>query len=203
MIGLSAVSAGATSSYGILRKNLFSYGYAFNYGFNLNYYPITQDPIYCYLYEDVYLNYLKIDDKVILPNNSYLPIYNFDDTIDAGAQYRDDGFGVGPVGAIDSINSYLQDTVKSNDFKFYTSAGFNMILRAATGRKMIMSIYADVAQTDAGINFFNGSFDWTFYFNYPYSSANKTITSAEISGPIELGFDGTIDSLVGSRFYWG
>jgi hypothetical protein len=201
MIGLSSLSPGSTSSYGTFKKNYSSYGLAFHYGYGLFNYPNTQDPALCYLFEDVTINYLKIDDKVILPNNSYYSIYTFDSLLE-DAYYRDDGYGLGSVGSIDAINSYIKDTVKNNDFTFYP-APYNMILRASIGRKMIISISSYIYQIDDGVLFFDGNKDWTLYINYPYSSIDRSPRMLEKASPLES-FNGYTSSIegIGNNFYW-
>ena len=151
--------------------------------------------------EGVYINYLKIDDKVILPNNSYYFVYGFDDFLES-AYYRDDGYGFGPVGSIDAINDYIKNVVKNNDCTFFPST-FSMVLRASIGRKMIISIYSDISQVDEGVTFFSSSIDWTLYINYPYSSIDRSPRMLEKASPLES-FNGYTSSIegIGSNFYW-
>jgi len=198
MIGLSSLSPGSTSSYGIFKKNYSSYGFSFNYAYNVSYYP-TQDPAAAVLYEAVYINYLKIDDKVILPNNSYYFVYEFDSLLE-DAYYRDDGYGLGPVGSIDGINSYIKNIAKNNDFTFFPSP-YNMVLRASIGRKMILSINSYKFQVDDGVPFFDGTMDWTLYVNYPYSTTDKYPRMVEKTSILES-FYGYTSSLDVGAYYW-
>jgi hypothetical protein len=206
MIVLPSVNAGITSSYGIQKKFNYSYGASFNFGYNLNYY-INYDPDLAYLYSDVYLYYLKVDDKVIINNNTSNYIFAQDEFL-ANSYFRNDGYGLGPVGCIDELNSYLKNIYKINDFTFYP-AGFGdpynpgIYLKNSIGRKMILTIYSYVYMGDDGTIVYDDYIPWTIYINYPYSETNKTPTTLEVTDFFNPNFNGYISSVeVGYAFYW-
>jgi hypothetical protein len=200
MIVLPSVNAGTRSSYGIQKKFRSSYGYSFNYGYNISYYP-DYDPALAYFYSYVYLNYLKIDNKVFL-NNSSLNIFTQDDSLEY-SYYRNDGYGVGPVGCIDQLNTYLKNIYKINDFTFYPGGG-GVVLKSSIGRKMILTIVSYVYMTYNGDIVDERDIPWTFYINYPYDITDQTPSMFEMNDYINPSWNGYIsylDSLGG--YGWG
>jgi hypothetical protein len=201
MIVLPSVNAGTRSSYGIQKKLNFSYGYSFNYGYNISYYP-DSDPDLAYFYADVLLYYLKVDDKVIVNNNGSNYIFNQDAYLN-NTYYRNDGYGVRPVGCIDQINSYLKNIYKINDFTFYPG-GEGVVLKSSIGRKMILTIASYVYMEYNGSVVEDRYINWTLYINYPYSSTNPTASMLEMTDVVDPFFNGYISYFYGmGGFLWG
>jgi hypothetical protein len=190
MIVLPSVNAGTRSSYGIEKKFRSSYGYSFNYGYNINYYAGGDDPALAYFYSYVILYYLKVDDKVIVNNNGSNYIFGQDDNLN-DSYYRNDGYGVGPVGCIDQINSYLKNIYKINDFTFYPGAG-GVVLKSSIGRKMILTIYSYVYMEYDGSFVEARDIPWTLYINYPYDITNQTPSMVEMVDFINPSWNGYI-----------
>jgi hypothetical protein len=193
MIVLPSVNAGITSSYGIQKKFNYSYGASFNFGYNLNYY-INYDPDLAYLYSDVVLYYLKVDDKVIVNNNGSNYIFGQDDYLN-NSYYRNDGYGFGPVGCIDQLNYYLKNIYKINDFTFYPAGvdnGYNPLvyLKNSIGRKMILTIYSYVYMVDDGTIIHDDYIPWTIYINYPYDITDRTARIVEMTDFLNLSWNG-------------
>lgn len=188
MIVLPSVNAGTRSSYGIQKKFNSSYGYSFNYGYNISYYLPDYDPALAYFYSYVYLYYLKVDNKII-NNNSLNYIFSQDDTLD-NSYYRNDGYGLGPVGCIDQLNYYLKNIYKINDFTFYPAAG-GVVLKSSIGRKMILTISSYVYTEYDGSVVEGGRYiNWTLYINYPYSSTDPTASMVEMTDVVDPFFNG-------------
>ena len=194
MIVLPSVNAGTRSSYGIEKKIRSSYGYSFNYGYNISYYP-DSDPALAYFYSDVYLYYLKVDNKVIVNNNGSNYIFVQDDFLEY-SYYRNDGYGVRPVGCIDTLNSYLKDVYKINDFTFYPG-GEGVVLKSSIGRKMILTIYSYVYMEYDGSVVDDRYIPWTLYINYPYDITDQTPSMAEMIDVINPSWNGYISYLYG------
>lgn len=200
MIVVPSVNAGTTSSCGIQKKFNSSYGYSFNYGYNINYYLPDYDPPLAYFYSDVLLYYLKVDDKVIVNNNGSNYIFLQDDVLD-NSYYRNDGYGLGPVGCIDQLNYYLKDIYKINDFTFYP--GGQIFLKSSIGRKMILTIYSYVYMEYNGSVVEDRYINWTLYINYPYSETDKTPAIHELTDFVDPNFNGYISYLDGvGGFNW-
>lgn len=188
MIVIPSLSNGTISSYGTQRKLYLSYKASFNYGFDLGYYNGQGGE---YLYQNTFLCYLKIDNKVLInDNDNYL--YGYDDYLD-NAEYRDDGYGVGPVGCIDLLNNYIKNTFKNNDFQFYVGGDRYVALRAAIGRKMIITLRNTIYKQD---DYTQPIEDFvlytTLYINFPVIDSNE-IGIAEGLGPVDPAFNGIID----------
>jgi len=201
MIVLPSVNAGTRSSYGIEKKFRSSYGYSFNYGYNMGSYG--DDPALAYFYSDVYLYYLKVDNKVIV-NNQYNYIFTQDDFLQY-AYYRNDGYGFGPVGCIDQLNSYLKNIYKINDFTFYPGGQVGVVLKSSIGRKMILTIYSYVYMEYDGNAVEERAIPWTFYINYPYDITDQTpsmIETVDFINPSWNGYTSYFDS-IGGFIGWG
>jgi len=196
MIVLPSVNAGTRSSYGIEKKIRSSYGYSFNYGYNISYYP-DYDPDLAYFYSDVLLYYLKVDNKVIVNSNGSNYIFNQDDNLN-NSYYRNDGYGVGPVGCIDQLNTYLKNIYKINDFTFYPGGG-GVVLKSSIGRKMILTIVSYVYMTYNGDIVDDRYIPWTLYINYPYSITDQTPSMMEMNDYINPSWNGYTSEGLG----WG
>ena len=199
MIVVPSVNAGTTSSYGIQKKINYSYGASFNFGYNVSYYN-NDDPSLAYFYSDVLLYYLKVDDKVIVNNDGSNYIFLQDDYL-INSYYRNDGYGLGPVGCIDQLNYYLKDIYKINDFIFYPAGYFGqynpfIYLKNSIGRKMILTIYSYVYMVDDGL-VHDDYIPWTIYINYPYSETDKTPAIHELIDFVDPNFNGYISYLDG------
>jgi hypothetical protein len=195
MIVLPSVNAGTRSSYGIEKKIRYSYGYSFNYGYNISYYLPDYDPALAYFYADVLLYYLKVDNKVIVNNNGSNYIFLQDDYLN-NTYYRNDGYGVRPVGCIDQINSYLKNIYKINDFTFYPG-GEGVVLKSSIGRKMILTIYYYVYMEYDGSAVDERAIPWTLYINYPYDITNQTPSMLEMVDVINPSWNGYISYFYG------
>lgn len=162
MIALPSISAGNTDSYNRKFVRYQSYTSSF-YGWKLN--PNLgygeSDPAFAYLYCDMYINYLKIDGKILI--NSLTYIGGADDTLD-NINYRDDGYGLGATFAVDGFNNLPYFSQRG--IVWYTAnrdnAGAGWALKIREQTKMVLVVSDYWGHTDTSLT-------WSFAAGYKYN----------------------------------
>ena len=115
-----STSAGVLNSYNSGRTTGSSYGTFLNgFKFNLEEYGTSNDSE-AFLLFVLYLDYLVINDEIIVGTaDDPVQLGSFDDAL-AVVTYRNDGYGLGNAVIVDMLNNY--NYFAKNDIIFYPSS---------------------------------------------------------------------------------
>jgi hypothetical protein len=178
-----STNAGIINSYNSGRITRSSYGTFINgQKFNIDMYG-TSDPGEAYLYYELYLKYLVINDDVIVSSETLLG--NFDDLL-SEVNYRDDGYGLGNTTTVDILNNSDFFTFKKYDIIFYPGGnsqnGFTVETREKT---RVLAAFRDFW------DFEGTSMNWTLIMNYPKTNEfpDKELVIADLIGDFSSVFD--------------
>jgi hypothetical protein len=178
-----STSAGVLNSYNSGKITGSSYGNFVNgFKFNIEEYG-TSSPAAAFLLFDLYLDYLVINDEIIV--DTPVQLGSFDESL-ADVTYRDDGYGLGNAVIVDMFNNY--NYFAKNDIIFYPSsanAGANGFTLKTREKTRVVAVFRDYwGLTD-------GEFSWTLFMNYPWTNlnSNKELFIADAVGDLSVGFD--------------
>ena len=195
-----STSAGVLNSYNSGRTTGSSYGTFLNgFKFNLEEYGTSNDSE-AFLLFVLYLDYLVINDEIIVGTaDDPVQLGSFDDAL-AVVTYRNDGYGLGNAVIVDMLNNY--NYFAKNDIIFYPSSlsagqnGFTVKTREKTRVVAVFRDYWDLPGAE---------FTWTLFMNYPWTSqnSNKQLFIADGFGDLSVGFDNKdLNSVGGQLFTW-
>lgn len=193
-----STSAGALNSYNSGRTTGSSYGTFINgFKFNIGEYG-TSDADEAFLLFELYLDYLVINDEIIVGTaDTPVQLGSFNDSL-AVVTYRDDGYGLGNAVIVDMLNNYFA----KNDIIFYPGSvsagtdGFTVKTREKTRVVAVFRDYWDLT---------GGEFTWTLFMNYPWTdeNSNKQLFIADVLNDATVGFDNKdLSSVSEELFTW-
>lgn len=197
-----STSAGTLNSYNSGRTTGSSYGTFLNgFKFDIEQYG-TSNPAQAFLYFILYLDYLVINNEIIVGTaDTPVQLGSFDETL-ADVTYRDDGYGLGNAVIVDMLNNY--NYFAKNDIIFYPSSpnagqnGFTVKTREKTRVVAVFRDYWNLSDVESELT-------WTLFMNYPSSSSspNQELLIADGLGDLTGTFDfKDLDTADGGWFSW-
>jgi hypothetical protein len=195
-----STSAGVLNSYNSGKITGSSYSNFINgFKFNIEEYG-TSSPAAAFLLFDLYLDYLVINDEIIV-GGTVPPVQlgSFDESL-ADVTYRDDGYGLGNAVIVDMLNNY--NYFAKNDIIFYpgnANAGANGFTLKTREKTRVVAVFRDYWDLTGG------EVTWTLFMNYPWTNlnSNKELFIADAIGDATAGFDNKdLNSVSESLFTW-
>lgn len=176
-----STNAGIINSYNSGRITRSSYGTFINgQKFNIDMYG-TSDPEQAFLYYELYLKYLVINDEIIVNSEQFLG--DFENYL-SEVTYRDDGYGLGNATSVDILNN--SNFFQKNEIIFYPGGnGPNCFTVSTREKTRVLAVFRDFW------DFEGTSMDWTLIMNYPKTNEfpNKELVIVDLIDDFSSVFD--------------